>query len=124
MKKTLHKKGKVKQKHIVKHRPKMVVSHSSKKKIIANKSNKEPVVSKKLLKTYKINSGGIPVTVNIYNQPEEYVPIYTAQITLIGKTTGVILEKIREELINRVNLGIVDLTDTKRVNLVENIHLV
>lgn len=86
----------------------------------SNKAAEKPVLSKKLLKTYQIDAGGIPVIINIYHQPGEFVPIYTVQLSSISKTTELILEKIREELINRVNLGILDITDSKREGLVES----
>ncbi|MBW2965602.1 type II/IV secretion system ATPase subunit [Candidatus Woesearchaeota archaeon] len=100
-------------------------SKNKTKKQITGKSisnvfdTKKSSTSRKLLKTYKIDSAGIPVTVNVYQQKGEFVPLYTVQLSAIGKTTGIILEKIREELIDRVNLGIIDITDTKRSNLIE-----
>ncbi|MBD3355193.1 hypothetical protein GF361_04375 [Candidatus Woesearchaeota archaeon] len=75
--------------------------------------------SKKLIKKYRISSGDIPVIVKISQKSEEFVPFYEVQLSSISKTTGLILEKIREELIDKVNLGIIDITDTKRANLVE-----
>lgn len=83
------------------------------KKILKN------IARRKLLKTYTIDSAGIPVTISIYDQPEDFVPLYTVQLSSIGKTTGVVLDKIREELIDKVNLGIVDITDSKKEGLIE-----
>jgi len=102
-------------------------SRSQKKKTKTSKSTKKNKKrekkdsgSQKLLKKYEINSGGIPVIVKISEQKDEFVPLYEVQLSSISKTTGMILEKIREELIDKVNLGIIDITDAKRANLVEN----
>ncbi len=94
-------------------------THKLVKRIVHRKVVAHKAPTKKLLKTYHIDSGGIPVTINIFNQQGEFVPLYEVQLSEISKTTGLILEKIREELITKVNLGIVDITDTKRTNLVE-----
>ncbi|MBW2996251.1 Flp pilus assembly complex ATPase component TadA [Candidatus Woesearchaeota archaeon] len=89
------------------------------KKQTAPKKQIASKIAKRIIKTYNIDSGGIPVTVNIYQQAGEFVPFYEVQLSAISKTTGLILEKIREELINKVNLGIIDITDIKRTTLVE-----
>jgi len=67
---------------------------------------------------YKFNSNGMPIEIKIYKTKEEFVPIYDVSISLISKNTEIILEKIRQELITEVNLGIVDITDIKRSDLV------
>ncbi|MCF8013447.1 Flp pilus assembly complex ATPase component TadA [Candidatus Woesearchaeota archaeon] len=41
------------------------------------------------------------------------------EISLISKPTELILEKIRQELIRRVNLGITDISDIKKTDIVE-----
>ena len=137
-KETIHKKSKKILKHTrktkpSKHPPKKIPKkyklpkHISKKlavklakKIKSKKQEVKLAAEKKLLKTYKLESDDIPVTVNIYSQKGEFVPLYTLQLSTVSPTTGMILEKIREELISRVNLGIVDITDPKRSNIVEN----
>lgn len=88
--------------------------HPSSDKAKANRADK------KLIKNYEIVSQGIPFTINISRQQGEFVPIYTVQISAIGETTSMILEKIREELIDRVNLGIADITDVKKNNVIES----
>ncbi|MBR9692202.1 type II/IV secretion system ATPase subunit [Candidatus Woesearchaeota archaeon] len=103
----------------IKHAKTVYKKTASKKPIAQKQAVSQKHSSKKLLKTYNINSGGIPVTVNIYHDPSEFVPLYEVQLSSISKTTGLVLEKIREELVNKVNLGIIDITDTKRSNLVE-----
>jgi flagellar protein FlaI len=61
----------------------------------------------------------IPVTVTIKTIKGEFVPIYNAETTGISKNTQLILEKIRQELIREVNIGMLDITDPKRATYVE-----
>ena len=91
-----------------------------KAKKTSGEDTKKPTGKRKILKTYQIESSGIPITVQIYNEPGEFVPLYSVQLSTISKTTEMILEKIREELINRVNLGIIDITDSKREGVIED----
>ena len=74
---------------------------------------------RKLLETYNYTSKEIPVTVEIIKKKGEFVKTYEVSISSVSKTTEFILEKIRQELIKRVNLGMVELTDTKKENVVE-----
>ncbi len=57
------------------------------------------------LDSYKLNVGGMIVDVNIYEEAEESVPIYNISILNISPTTSIILNKLREEFISRVNVG-------------------
>ncbi|MBR9690591.1 CpaF family protein [Candidatus Woesearchaeota archaeon] len=72
------------------------------------------------LETYEYTSKKIPVTITISRVEGEFVPLYEVSISKIGRTTELILEKIRQELIKQVNLGIVEITDTKKTNIVED----
>ncbi len=72
-----------------------------------------------VLDTYEFHSKDIPITIRIRKVDGEYVKIYDVSISDISPTTESILEKIRNVLIEKVNLGIVDITDEKRVNIVE-----
>ncbi len=68
---------------------------------------------------YNFVSNEIPIKIRIYTEKKEFVPIYDVSISSISKNTEIILEKIRQELITEVNLGIVDITDLKKGNLIE-----
>lgn len=68
---------------------------------------------------YDYMSKDIPITITIQRVPGEFVPIYDVSISSISKTTEFLLERIRQELIKRVNLGVVDITDAKKSELVE-----
>lgn len=100
----------------------------------AKKTVKKPVKSKNLKKSpkntsphpkqldkYDFTANQIPITVTIEKTPEEYVPVYSVSISNISRTTEFILEKIRQELIKSVNLGLVDITDEKRTGEVEDV---
>jgi len=102
-------------------------AHKKRKKKTSKKKSKiEPVVEKaieirenKLIDQYSYLSGNIPITVSILQKAEDFVPHYDLQISIISKTTELILEKVRQELIRRVNLGIVEIRDTKKTDLIE-----
>ncbi|MFA6073722.1 MAG: ATPase, T2SS/T4P/T4SS family [Candidatus Woesearchaeota archaeon] len=59
---------------------------------------------KKLLDKYSINVNGISIQIEIITSDEKYVPIYLVSIMNITDTTKIILEKIREEFVSRLDL--------------------
>ncbi len=59
---------------------------------------------RKVLENYEINVHNVVVDVKIEWLPNKSVPKYIVNITNISDTTKVILEKIREEFINKINL--------------------
>ncbi|MBN1175437.1 type II/IV secretion system ATPase subunit [Candidatus Woesearchaeota archaeon] len=105
------------------------VSKNSKSKSLASKSKAKQKTSK--LETehvgtqtheiddYKYLSGDIPIRITIKKHPHEFVPIYDLEIASISDTTKIMLEKIRQELIKKVSLGIADLSDVKKSDVVE-----
>lgn len=80
---------------------------------------KKEVNSSEILDSYTFIAKKIPVNIVIKRVPGEYVPIYEISISKISKTTEIILEKIRKELIKEVNLGMVDITDSKKSDIIE-----
>ncbi|MBS3097206.1 CpaF family protein [Candidatus Woesearchaeota archaeon] len=72
-----------------------------------------------LIDSYEFSSGTMPISINIARKEDEFVPIYEVSIASISKNTEVILEKIREELIEKVNLGMVDILSTKETGIIE-----
>lgn len=72
-----------------------------------------------LIDKYQFKSMNVPIEITVKRVPTEYVPIYNVNIAQISKTTMVILEKIRQELVSQVTLGIVDMRDIKREGVVE-----
>ena len=81
--------------------------------------SKEPE-KKTILESYEFVSDKVPIKINIYNDPSEFVPIYTISIPSISENTAIILEKIRRELIKEVNLGIVNITSYNKGDLAKN----
>jgi hypothetical protein len=67
----------------------------------------------KILGTYDFISDNIPITIQVYRQKGEFVPLYNVSISLISRHTEIILEKIRQELTQQVSLGMVDILATK-----------
>ncbi len=97
-------------------------SESSKKK-----SSKNPIMPKEHMKKgeggvidkYDFQSKNIPINITIRKEKGEFVPTYELSIASISRTTEFILERIRLELIKKVNLGIIDIQDTKKAEVVE-----
>ncbi|MGV8141512.1 MAG: type II/IV secretion system ATPase subunit [Candidatus Woesearchaeota archaeon] len=73
-----------------------------------------------ILESYDFVSERIPVNVMIVKKNGEFVPTYALQVSVISKTTEMILEKVRLELIRRVSLGAEDIGDMKKTDLVED----
>lgn len=73
----------------------------------------------KSIESYSFTSGDIPIKINIVWRKSEFVPIYEVSIAAISKNTEFVLEKIREELIEQVNLGMIDITNIKEENIIE-----
>ncbi|MGM5481755.1 MAG: type II/IV secretion system ATPase subunit [Nanobdellota archaeon] len=77
------------------------------------------VKENKVIDEYEYDSGKIPIKITIRKDKDEFVPIYDLQISSISSTTNLMLEKIRQELIKKVSLGITDLSDMKKTDFVE-----
>ena len=58
-----------------------------------------------ILDSYKVSVGRIIVDVRIYQDEKESVPIYNISILNISPTTNIILNKIRDEFVSKVNIG-------------------
>src|SRR3989338_3425436 len=73
-----------------------------------------------LIQTYNFFSGNIPITVNIESDKNDFVLIYKVSISSISANTEIILEKIRDELVEKVKLSVADITDPKKVDYIRN----
>ncbi|MBW2992656.1 Flp pilus assembly complex ATPase component TadA [Candidatus Woesearchaeota archaeon] len=95
------------------------------KKIVKETGKKgEGIISEdkaitKVIESYDFLCNDMPITTKICEKSGEYVQCYDISISSIGATTEMVLEKIREELVRRVNLGMVDITDPKRKTIIE-----
>ena len=72
-----------------------------------------------VLDTYNYMAKDIPITITVKKHKGDFVPTYEVNIASISRTTEFILERIRQELIKQVNLGIVDIVDAKKSEAVE-----
>src|SRR3989338_9671049 len=69
-----------------------------------DKKQEKQVSKGKIIDTYTFDSRGIPLTITISKNPDHFVPLYEVSISSITKNTEIILENIRKELIEQVNL--------------------
>jgi archaeal flagellar protein FlaI len=76
-----------------------------------NEHKKEKV--EEIIELYDFKSKDIPITIRVVKDSTEFIPLYDLVISSISKQSEYFLEKIRKELIKKVNLGIVDLTEVK-----------
>ncbi len=90
---------------------------SSKKE---SKETPKKEVTGKVIDKYKFVSKNIPIEISVVTTSEEFVPKYVVSISQISKTTELILEKIRKQLIEEVSLGAVELTDLKKTGEIED----
>ena len=96
------------------------VNNTVKKNNSQTNSTQDKKGFEKTIDKYDYVSGDIPITVEIKKTKEEFVPVYDVSISSISRTTETILEKIRQELIKKVNLGMVELSDMKKATLIED----
>src|SRR3990172_8220100 len=75
--------------------------------------------AEEVIDEYNFNSKDIPIKVTIYQKKGEFVPSYKVAISSISRSTEIILERIRKELISQVSLGMVEITDTKKAGIIE-----
>ena len=82
---------------------------------------RQPTASVKetVLDSYKYMSKNIPIEITVKTNKQDFVPIYVVSISQISRTTELILEKIRQQLVNEVSLGIVEITDLKKAEEIE-----
>lgn len=74
---------------------------------------------KKTLDTYKLNVNNILVDVHIVQYADDTVPRYLINITNMSKTTKIILEKIREEFISEVGVGVIQLSESGGLDVIK-----
>lgn len=74
---------------------------------------------KQVLDNYKLNVNNVLVEVVIVLYEDDVVPRYIVNITNMSKTTKIILEKIREEFISAVGVGVIELTESGGVETIK-----
>jgi flagellar protein FlaI len=73
----------------------------------------------KIVDSYQFSSENIPVSVKIMHKDGEFVPVYEISISNISKTTEIVLDKIKDELLEKVHLQNFDFTDLKEEQVIE-----
>ncbi len=64
------------------------------------------------LESYQLEVNGVSVNIDIERKKGEYVDLYIVSILNISRTTSLILNKIRDEFISKVNIGEIELSET------------
>lgn len=64
-------------------------------------------------KTYRIEVDNVKATVRIILKPEEYVPIYDVEYPKMQEATSIVIDTIREELIEKVSISPREILNTK-----------
>ena len=72
------------------------------------------------LDSYKLNVNDMVVNVEIFLRKNDFVPLYNISILNISKITNIILHKIREEFVSKVNIGDIQITDTGDPSIIKN----
>ena len=67
-----------------------------------------------VIKQYKFYSENIPIFVTIKQKKEEFVKSYDVAIPNISPTTEIVLNKIRDSLVDEVELEMDDITNPKK----------
>lgn len=99
----------------------MIQTAKKKKRAAGLQTKREKPQEKVQLKdSYSFTSNNVEVTIRIYSKSGEYVPLYEVNIPQISENTEIVLERIRQELIHQVSLGIVDLLDTNKATAIED----
>lgn len=65
------------------------------------------------LDSYKLTINDMVVNVDIILKRNEFVPTYNVSILNISEITEIILHKIREEFVSKINVGDIQITDTE-----------
>ena len=70
--------------------------------------------------SYSFKSDNIPVYIKIQKKKGDFVPTYEVNVANITHTTEIILEKIRDEVINKVTISIGDIINEKKDESLNN----
>ncbi len=71
--------------------------------------------ARKLLEKYNILADGVPAEVSIWDDPRENVPIYETKMPEIDIGTAALLKEIIEELSNKIQIEIEEITDPRKI---------
>ncbi|HII29559.1 hypothetical protein COT48_06085 [Candidatus Woesearchaeota archaeon CG08_land_8_20_14_0_20_47_9] len=74
-----------------------------------------------ILDSYKLDVNNVIVNVTITLREDDIVPIYAISILNISETTNIILNKIREEFVSKVNVGNIEFSESEGVEKIKEI---
>jgi archaeal flagellar protein FlaI len=100
-------------------KPEAQKSDAQKPEEPAQQAEPQEPKNEKILEKYEYKSKNIPIIITVKKTEEEYVPTYVVTIQQISRTTELILEKIRQQLVSEVSLGIVEITDLRKSQEIE-----
>ncbi|MBU2633845.1 MAG: Flp pilus assembly complex ATPase component TadA [Nanoarchaeota archaeon] len=69
--------------------------------------------------SYSFFSDNIPINISIESNKNEFVLTYKVSISKISENTEIVLDKIRDELVNKVSLGIGEISDPKKMTFIK-----
>ena len=68
---------------------------------------------------FSFYSGNIPVNVTVESTKDDFVLVYSINVSQISSNTELVLDKIRDELVDKVNLSVAEITDPKKSGYVK-----
>jgi flagellar protein FlaI len=74
---------------------------------------------RELLDAYKLNVNNTLIDITIFQKEDDTVPNYNVSVTNMSKTTKIILEKIREEFISQIGVGVVEISEAGGVEKIK-----
>jgi len=72
------------------------------------------------LDSYKLKVNDIVVSVNIILEKDGFVPLYNISLLNISKITDIILHKIREEFVSKINIGDIKIKDSSSPDAIKD----
>lgn len=99
---------------------KPVVKPLEQAKPILNKSDLKKNPDVKIIDEYSYKFKDINIDVVVMKKKGEFVLLYDLFVSSISTTTDFVLEKIRQELVDKISLGFSDITDKKKSRFIED----
>ncbi|MEK6808497.1 MAG: ATPase, T2SS/T4P/T4SS family [Nanoarchaeota archaeon] len=85
---------------------------------------KTELKNEEVIDGYDFISEDIPINVKIIKKKDEFLPLYIASISNITKATETVLEKIRNELTNKVTIGMIDIVNINDTQQIEEKYII
>ena len=69
--------------------------------------------------TYKLVVDNVPCTVNIYKDPKKFIPTYELLFPQADVATGVVLDSIKQMLVQKVKIKLSEILDPKSIQSIK-----